>query len=413
MSRRTRSTHVTLLDLPGRAYEMRYWCPKANRRIRRSTGTVDLKEARQIAKRREAELMTGTYAGDNDVQWQWFREQYQDQELSQLRPRAAEHAETALNAAAIILNLNFLSDLASTASLTRLRNGLASGKGGRFKRPRSPHTVKSYMTDVMTALGFAKRNGWIASIPEISKDRRTKKKKTMKGRPITPEEFDSMLKATEAEVGVDAAESWQYLLRGLWESTLRLEEAMNLSWDRRDSICPVWVDGKSPVLRIPAHQQKNNEDDDLPMLPGLETLLLQTPPAKRRGRVFNPKSLQTRWGRAVKFKRASAAWAGKVISRIGERAKVVVEPANKKLKLPAKFASAHDLRRSCEDRLEQAGLNPLLIARLMRHKSFETTMRHYRRIDTQRDAAKIRALLSPNMVAHVVANKNLSDMQMT
>jgi integrase len=61
---------------------------------------------------------------------------------------------------------------------------------------------------------------------------------------------------------------------------------------------------------------------------------------------------------------------------------------------PVKFASAHDLRRSLLDRLVDMDLPPLIVSRVARHASFETTRRHYAKGDIQKDAAKIRRLLA-------------------
>ncbi len=80
----------------------------------------------------------------------------------------------------------------------------------------------------------------------------------MKGRPITEDEFKLMLAAVPKVVGEDAAESWKRCLHGLWESALRIEELMNVAWDREGAIVPQWTDGELPVLRIPAPMQKND-----------------------------------------------------------------------------------------------------------------------------------------------------------
>jgi len=109
------------------------------------------------------------------------------------------------------------------------------------------------------------------------------KRKAMKGRPITEVEFKAMLAVTSAAVGDEAAESWKRLLHGLWESTLRIEEWMNVSWDREGAIIPQWTEGEIPILRIPAAMQKNDTDEDIPLLPEFEKLMLQTPADQRSG----------------------------------------------------------------------------------------------------------------------------------
>lgn len=81
-------------------------------------------------------------------------------------------------------------------------------------------------------------------------------------------------------------------------------------------------------------------------------------------------------------------------TRIGKKANVIVKPANEKLGHPVKYASAHDLRRSCSERLREAGVPPLVICSVMRHSSWEVTERHYAPGNIQRDAELLRSALS-------------------
>jgi integrase len=123
--------------------------------------------------------------------------------------------------------------------------------------------------------------------------------------------------------------------------------------------------------------QKNDTDDDTPLLPGFETLLKQVPELERSSWVFEPMSLQHKLGRRVRHKRPNEDWGSKVIVRIGKEAGIVVQEADERTGRPTKYASAHDLRRSCGDRLRNAGVPPLIICRVMRHSSWETTRKHY------------------------------------
>ena len=72
---------------------------------------------------------------------------------------------------------------------------------------------------------------------------------------------------------------------------------------------------------------------------------------------------------------AGIGWATRTIGKDGE------------------YASAHDLRRSCGERLREAGVPPLVICRVMRHSSWETTRKHYAPGDVQQDAEVLRATL--------------------
>ena len=201
-----------------------------------------------------------------------------------------------------------------------------------------------------------------------------------------------MKDVTAGVVGEEASEAWIYILRGLWESALRIEELMHVSWDKPGTITPVWNTDRLPILQIPAAMQKNDTDEHIPLLPAFETLLLETPKGMRTGWIFEPQSLQLRLGRSVRHQRPDANWVGRIISRIGKAAEVIVEKANEQTAKPAKkYASAHDLRRSCGERLRNAGVPPLVICRVMRHSSWETTRKHYAPGDVQKDAETLRS----------------------
>ena len=244
----------------------------------------------------------------------------------------------------------------------------------------------------MAAVNWAHLQGWLPNPPRIRK-LKVPKMKVMKGRPITEKEFKQMLKITSGEVGEEASASWCHLLRGLWESPLRLDEIMHVSWDIPGTIRPVWKDGQLPVLEIPAAMQKNDTEESIPLLPWFETVLLETPSEQRTGWVFDPLSLQLRLVRKVQHERPAAEWVGRVVSRIGEAAGIVVEQADEHTGRPIKYATAHDLRRSCGERLRDAGVPPLVICRVMRHSSWETTRKHYAPGDIQRDAEVLRDVL--------------------
>ena len=120
--------------------------------------------------------------------------------------------------------------------------------------------------------------------------------------------------------------------------------------------------------------------------------------------VFNPQSLQSRLGRKTRHARPQAEWVGKVFARIGKQAGIVVEAGNPTAGIEPKYASAHDLRRSCADRLRVAGVPPLVICRVLRHTSWDTTRRHYAPGDVQSDARVLQNVL--NLTGEIQAPKN-------
>ena len=276
--------------------------------------------------------------------WEEFLDRYAGLQLSSLRPRSKVDALNRLGLMARIARPKRLGDMADSETLHDLQSRMLVGELSRYSppRPRSAHTVRTNMATLLAALNWAEFMGWLPAVPRVRKVK-VSKLRHMKGRPITTEEFERMLAVTKAEVGEAAETSYKYLLKGLWESALRLDELLHVSWDDPAAIMPAWNRGAHPVLVIPADLQKNDTEEAIPLLPGFESLLNETRGRDRHGWAFNPESLKGKKSRRATEERLSAEWVGKVISRIGERANVVVQPA--KGDKPAKYASAHELCR--------------------------------------------------------------------
>lgn len=201
-----------------------------------------------------------------------------------------------------------------------------------------------------------------------------------------------MLDAVEQVVGTQTAPAWKHVLRGLWESAFRLDELMNMSWDNPHQIRPTWPEGRHGIIHIPHAMQKSDTEEDIPLLPWFETLLKETPAEQRIGPIFNPPPPKPRAGVGPRLQTDRVS---KIISKIGKQANIIVDHGDLSTGRGPKYASAHDLRRSCGQRLEDAGVPPTLIARVMRHQSWDTTRKHYVPGDVQKDAAKLKKLLDP------------------
>jgi integrase len=405
MARKSRSSspspapRVRIVQPSGRPFQIRYFCPIEKREIRMSVGSRDMAEAERLKSEVEARLLLGISVESQteklfgpEMDWECFREEYRVLHLSTLRDNTVCDVECRLDLAERIIKPKTLGDLAQPAVLQRLQTRLLNGEQSRRNKPRSPHTVHGYITSVLVALNWAYLQGWLPDRPRVKKIK-TSKKKSMKGRPISGDEFRRMLDSTPDVVGAEAATSWQFILSGLWNSALRMDELMHLSWDMPGTIRPIWEADKNPVLEIPASMQKNDTDQTIPLLPWFEDVLLSVEEERRAGWIFSPASLQLKLGRKVSHLRPKSDWVARVISKIGKAAGIVVEEADIKTGRPKKYASAHDLRRSCGERLRNAGVPPLLICRVMRHSSWETTRRHYAPGDVQIEAAKLRQIL--------------------
>ena len=87
---------------------------------------------------------------------------------------------------------------------------------------------------------------------------------------------------------------------------------------------------------------------------------------------------------------------GRVISKIGEVAGIVVQVEDPRLAKRQKFASGHDIRRGVAQRLINHGVSAETLKVIMRHKNFATTERHYGAIrSAQKAASEIATKLSP------------------
>ncbi len=214
----------------------------------------------------------------------------------------------------------------------------------------------------------------------------------MKGGAVVGEQFDRMLaaviKVRGASPAGDAAE-WVRFLTGLWLSGLRLQESITLSWDA-DSPFAVDLTGRRPRFRIKGTDQKNGNDQLLPMTPDFAEFLLKTPEAGRAGLVFN---LNATWTGT----RLTPHAVGRVVVEIGEKAGAIVNAVDRKT------ASAHDLRRAFASRWAKR-VAPAILQKLMRHASVNTTMSYYVDLDVDEMADELWASHAPTDNAAVVGN---------
>jgi integrase len=210
----------------------------------------------------------------------------------------------------------------------------------------SDATVAKTARQLKAALRWAERQGMVAKAPNIEMPKRQKGAKLMKGRAISGEEFDRMLAAVP-KVRPKDAPAWERLLQGLWLSGLRLAEAVGLSWD---DDTPFYADlsGKHPRFRILGEAQKSGRDEVLPMTPDFATFLQATPKGERVGVVFALTNRTT-------DKPFTLTEVCRVVSTIGEKARVVVDKAT------GKHASAHDLRRAFGTRWAKRVMPAVLI----------------------------------------------------
>lgn len=375
-TQRRAAPKVRLVKPTGRNYQLRYLDPDVGKEIRIGTKTSDVAEAGRQKEDLEAKLRLGIEPERRVRQhgpamlWSDFRHEYS--RLKQWRSENGSYsADYRLDVCERVIDPKRLRDMARPETLARLQAELAT--------TRSEHTVTGYMATLLAALNWAHKDmGWLPA-PVAFKRAKTTDLETHKGRPITPAEFEAMLAACDKVCRFDP-ESWKFLLRGLWETGLRLAEALMVSWDVPKTIQPLRHRGGTIVLQIPAKLQKSKRDQTLGTAPGFAALLETVPETERTGWIFRP-TKQRGEGRLADPRRV-----GRIISRIGEAAEVFVNEEDKP-------ASAHDLRRSFGQRLADAGVRPLLLQSIMRHRELKTTQRYYLRSNAADQSEELAAYL--------------------
>lgn len=338
-------------------FMMRYLDPVSGRQRARSTGTANRREADRIAAKWEAELQDGRYRQPSRASWDEFRSRYETEKIASLSANTAEATSAAFNHVENLINPKLLSAL-TPDMLSRFQAALR-------KTGIAETSIATHLRHLRAGLSWAVSVGLLPTVPAIEMPKRARGMKLMRGRPITAEEFERMLTAVDDVRPRDAA-VWKHYLRGLWLSGLRLAESTMLSWEP-DAPITVELDGRRPRLRIYAEAEKGHQDRLLPITPDFANFLSAIPLEERSGPVFVLNGQQT--GKPISVKRIS-----RIVSAIGERAGVVVN------KTDGKFASAHDLRRSFGTRWA-ARVKPATLQLLMRHRSIETTLRHYVALD--------------------------------
>lgn len=86
-------------------------------------------------------------------------------------------------------------------------------------------------------------------------------------------------------------------------------------------------------------------------------------------------------------KRLSSEYVGRVISKIGEKADVIVQLEDEQTGRRRKYASAHDFRRGCAHHLINAGVSAETLKVVLRHEDFKTTEKFYGAVRVAQSAA--------------------------
>lgn len=310
----------------GRQYlYMRYKCPSTGKVVTKTTGTADRDEANIIASRWEAELLATKFKPASDVTWSEFTERYTTERLSSLSRGASSRVRGVFNAIDTLIGVDRLVEL-DTAQVSRFQRLL------RDEQKLSEASIKSSLAHLKAALNWAKQVGLLDEVPRIEMPNVDSSNVRTKCRHMTRAEFDQLVAMLPSVLGNDAADAvlgnWQQFLESLWDTGLRLGEALDLSWDEPGRV-QIDLSGEYPMYRSPSGGSLS------PVPYDVACVLLKVHKTDRHGPVFK---LTRRGG----CHRIGLLAASKIISQCGKAAGIVVRES------PLKYASAEDIRATYE-----------------------------------------------------------------
>jgi len=361
---------VRVLRRAGRKTYQAEWKDPTTGKVRsKALSATTRRDAERIAAGVERELRAGIYR-DGSVPWSDAKERYLDEGVAGLSEGTVVSVSSTFTMVDALIAPRSLQVLARPEVLAKFRR-LLSAEPTRYGKPRSPSTVNKHLRNLSAVFGWAKRAGLLMVVPDLPYIRR--EGSGAKSRPIVTEEFERMLASVGAVAGDEAAEV-ALLLRGLWETGLRIGEAMSLKWGEG----PVSLERRRSGWSIcfSPEGQKARRSEVVPLTPDAEALIDSIPEGRRTGFVFMPSR-----------KRRKPDDMSRMVSLIGKTARVFTTLGDSEGN--RKPGSAHDLRRAFATRWASR-VTPQVLAALMRHRSPTTTATFYVAFDVDGLAEAVR-----------------------
>jgi integrase len=227
------------------------WTDPHGRRRTRKIGSRSMAE--KFKRKTEGQLASGTYNSPGRVLWSKFQQDYDDLELSQLRPRTRLDALVAFRHFERIIRPVRLSSI-TTADIDRYRSKRLSEPGRRQGDTTSPYTVKKELGYLRSALNTARRWKHIGEVPEF----RSMKVPERIGPVITEAHFEAIYLACQSAdlpkgLSSSPADWWRALLVFAITTGWRIDEILTFP-----SSC---VDLDAGTIRINAADTKSMRDD--------------------------------------------------------------------------------------------------------------------------------------------------------
>jgi integrase len=341
-------------------------------------GTRGKKEAERRSKRIEAELLTGTHDAPSRKTWAKFRADFEAKSLPNLAIRSRDEVKTALDHFQRIAKPNRM-DRITAAMIDGFIATRRTERGKNRESTLSVATVNKDLRHIRSVLGVAHEWGCLPKLPRIKLLREPVKLPRF----VTAEHFATLyrdacdLATLPANPGqhYSAADWWRALLTMLYLTGWRIGETLALS--RND------LDLESGTAITRAVDNKGKRDERVPLHPAVceHLRVLVTPPPVTAGerRPVDPSPLVFRWVHDRKL-----LW--QEFRRIQAAVGIKLDCPEKHEHTPACGCYGfHDLRRSYATVMAPK-LKPEALQKLMRHKSYSTTLRYVALGDQLRDA---------------------------
>jgi integrase len=327
--------------------------PEGKRRCKScGPGTDGKRSAEKLRKKREAELLTGTYQDNARKTWKEFRQEYETKVLGRLKPRGREGVLIALRHFEALVKPVRVGAI-KTQTVDDFAAALRDLPGKSPGTLMAPATVNTCLARLRAALRKAHAWGYLPKVPEFAMDPEPKRLNTY----VPPEHFAAIYAAcgkARKPVGLpyEPADWWRALLVTGYMTGWRLGELLAL---RREDL-----DLDAGVAITRAEDNKGNRDERTKLAPVVVAHL-------RKLAGFDPMVFPWHYARMTLYR---------TFVRIQQAAGI---------KLPCRHQHEHtlychaygfhDLRRAFAT-MNADRLTPDALQALMRHKSYSTTQRY-------------------------------------
>src|SRR5437870_4261194 len=167
---------------------LQWFDPDTGKRKSKSTGTSDPADAEARRSDLEYELNHGKYQESSQLDWEQFRQLFENEHLPGLREKTRLKYTTVLDVFEQIINPKKLRSV-NERVISAFVTGMRARKRPRDRVGLAPMTIRNYLVTLKTALGWAVEQKLLPTVPNFPAIKVPKKKP----QPIPGEAFERLL----------------------------------------------------------------------------------------------------------------------------------------------------------------------------------------------------------------------------